>query len=145
MKKLIWKIKRWFKVFFELVKMFDSAFSEIRFINHKIVEIEKELEEINSAFDKLLITADRVVFSRNFRFAKYGEEVSKKYKRLEHYPIEEVLVALFDYLDIKPNVIVEKTKDEIINEELRLIFEKDKNGKTKRRKTGKSGQRRQSV
>jgi len=126
MKKLIRKIKMWFKVFFELVKMFDSAFSEIRFINHKIVEIEKELEEINSALDKLLITADRVVFSKNFRFGKYGREIGKKYLYLGHRPIEEVLVALFEHLGIVPDVTIEKVKTEQIDERFKLVFKKEK-------------------
>jgi len=128
MKKLIWKIKRWFEVFFELVKMFDSAFSEIRFINHKIVEIEKELEEINSALDKLLITADRVVFSKNLRFGKYGKEIGRKYLRLTHRPIEEVLVALFEHLGIVPDVTIEKIKKEQVDERFKFVFKKEKKG-----------------
>jgi len=128
MKKLIWKIKRWFEVFFKLIEMFDSAFSEIRFINHKIVEIEKGLEEINSALDKLLITADRVVFSKNLKFDKYGREVGKKYLYLEHRPIEEVLVALFEHLGIVPDVTIEKIKMEQVDERFKFVFKKEKKG-----------------
>jgi len=125
MKKLIRKIKMWFKVFFELVKMFDSAFCEIRFINHKIVGIEKELEEVKNRFNRG-IRADNVFLNdKNFKFGKYGKN-SKKYIELGNVNIERILIALLEYLNVKPKIIMEQIKIEQINEEWKLVFEKER-------------------
>ena len=133
MKKLIWKIKEWFRILFKLIKMFDLVFSDLRAMDSRIQAINKELEEVKNKCDRW-ITADKVFFSKNFRFDKYGREIGKKYLHLEHRPIEEVLVALFEHLGIVPDVTIEKIKTEQVDERLKFVFKEEK--KKRKAKSG---------
>ena len=133
MKKLIWKIKEWFRILFKLIKMFDLVFSDLRAMDSRIQAINKELEEVKNKCDRW-ITADKVFFSRNLRFDKYGREIGKKYLHLEHRPIEEVLVALFEHLGIVPDVTIEKIKMEQVDERLKFVFKEEK--KKRKAKSG---------
>jgi len=130
MKRIFWKIKEWFRIFFNLAKMFDLVFSDLRAMDNRIQAIKKELEEVKNKCDRW-ITADEVFFSRNLRFDKYGREIGKKYLHLEHHPIEEVLIALFEYLGIIPDIAIEKIKMEQVDERFKLVFKRE--GKKRKR------------